>query len=405
MRRGVLLLSLLVFLLAFAHVFSAPSTPTWWIVDRDFATIAISLDFQAAESGWIVGGSSSLLPLTLHTNDGGQTLQDSGIENVTEGALMSVRFAPDGLNGVAGSLGFFGLICGAYTNNGMNWTKTHEGKDLICASQGASVPDSNTFILVGQWTSAKQPQGDGVQISLDAGQTWTGYDWNMGTESRYAYFLSADLGYVSGGQWPEENQTDPFSIPKRISKHLVFTGNGVQYLPSKTKVAPTNPNDYQGVIAKATNGASTWEVLVNLTNAGLYFNQISCIDQNNCWAACEGNNITNGAVAAWIYATTNGWQTWSTQLYSEGASITSIMMLNSTFGWAAGAILPESAMSSSLEGTFWMTMDGSTWAPMGGSIKNFYPQDISVVDDMNAYAAGITDVGLSSLARYSIKSN
>jgi len=79
----------------------------WYIVDRDYATIAISLAFQSDTSGWIVGGSANLQPLTLHTNDGGATLQNAGIEGVEEGALMSVRFAPDGLNGVAGSLGFF----------------------------------------------------------------------------------------------------------------------------------------------------------------------------------------------------------------------------------------------------------------------------------------------------------
>jgi hypothetical protein len=316
---------------------------------------------------------------------------------------MSVRFAPDGQNGVAGSLGFFGLICGAYTNNGMNWTRTHEGEDLICASQGASVPDSNTFVLIGQWTSEKQPNGDGVQISTDAGATWTGQDWGMaGADSRYGTFLSQDLGYVTGGQWPG-NDTSAFSIPKKLSKHLVYTGKGIKFMPETKKMV--NPADYQGVIAKATSAASSWELLLNLTNDGLYFNQISCTDENTCWATCEGNNVTNGAVAAWIYATTDGWQTYETQLYFESGSLVPIQMVTPTFGWAAGAIIPEEGKEASLEGTFYMTTDGKTWTQQGGTLRGFYAMDLSVIDQNTAFAAGITDLGLSSLARYTSSSS
>jgi len=387
------------FLLLLVSSALGASSSGWTVVDKDYATIAIALAFQSDTSGWVVGGSSDLQPLTLHTNDAGATLQNAGIENVDEAALMSVRFAPDGMNGVAGSLGFFGLICGAYTNNGANWTKTHEGDDLICASQGAAVPDSNTFVLVGQWTSPKEPQGDGVQISTDAGQTWTGQDWNMGTESRYASFISQDLGFVTGGTWPEENQTDAFSYPKRITKHLLFTGKNIQFAPQTKKLSgPSAGNGYQAVIAQATSAASQWNLLVNLTNQGLYFNQISCLDSMNCWATAEGNNVTTGAVAAWIFATTDGWQTYETQLYFEGGSLVPIQMISPTFGWAGGALVPEDSRAS-LEGAFFKTTDGKTWT-QDGTIRGFYAMDISVVDQNNAFAAGITDVGLSSLARY-----
>jgi len=334
--------------------------------------------------------------LVLYTTDGGKNFTNMGVQNVSNAAFMSVRFAPDGKNGVAGALGFIGLICGAYTNDGQTWQKSHEGKDLICVGQGAAVPDPNTFVLVGQWVSAKEPTGDGVQISLDAGKSWTGQNWNMGTESRYANFISADLGYVTGGQWPESNSTDTFVVPKRLSKHLVYNGQNIQFVPdTKHQV---NSNLYQGVIAKATSGASQWQLLVNLTNQGLYFNQISCVDENNCWAVCEGNNMTNGAVAAWIYATTDGWQTWSVQYYFEGGSLITIQMISTTFGWAAGAAIPESS-AAELVGAFFKTTDGMTWT-LDGSPKGFYAMDLSVIDENYAYAAGVSSLGLSSLARY-----
>jgi len=262
------------------------------------------------------------------------------------------------------------------------------------------VPDSNTFILVGQWTSPREPQGNGVQISTDAGLTWTGQDWNMTTDARYASFVSQDLGYVTGGQWPQnqnENQ-DAFSYPKRISKHLVFTGKNVQFDPQPKGKA--NPGKgYRGIIAKASSGASQWDMLVSLKNTGVYFNQISCTDSLTCWATCEGNNITNGAVAAWIYATTDGWQTYETQLYFEGGSLVPIQMISPTFGWAGGATIPEEGRAG-LEAAFYKTTDGKTWTSEG-SIAGFYAMDLSIVDQNNAFAAGVTDLGLSSLARYS----
>jgi hypothetical protein len=299
-------------------------------------------------------------------------------------------------------LGFVGLICGAYTNDGQNWQQTHEGKDLICVAQGSAAPDPNTMVLVGQWVSLKDPQGDGVQISTDAGKTWIGQNWPAGTSSRYAEFISADFGYVTGGQWPDENSTDTFVLPKRLSKHLTYNGRNIQFVPD-TKVYTHVPNantiGYQGVIALATSAASSWQVLVNLTNQGLYFNQISCFDQNNCWAVCEGNNITNGAVAAWIYATNDGWKTMSVQYYFEGGSLITIQMISATFGWAGGAFIPSSGSRAELVGAFFVTTDGMTWT-LNGNPKGFYAMDLSVIDENYAYSAGLSELGLSSLARY-----
>jgi photosystem II stability/assembly factor-like uncharacterized protein len=341
--------------------------------------------------------------LVLYTTDGGRNFTNVGVANVSNAAFMTVRFAPDGQNGIAGALGFVGLICGAYTNDGQNWQQTHEGKDLICVAQGAAAPDPNTMVLIGQWVSLKDPQGDGVQISTDAGKTWVGQNWNMGTSSRYAEFLSADLGYVTGGQWPEDNSTDTFVLPKRLSKHLVYNGRNIQFVPDTKPYKHQVKNGYeeigyQAVIAKATSGASSWQVLVNLTNQGIYFNQISCVDENNCWAVGEGNNITNGAVAAWIYATTDGWQTYNVQYYFEGGSLIAIQMITSTFGWATGAFIPESS-AAEMVGAFYQTTDGMTWT-LNGNPKGFYGMDLSVIDENYAYSAGLSQVGLSSLARY-----
>jgi len=191
------------------------------------------------------------------------------------------------------------------------------------------------------------------------------------------------------------------TLPRRLSRHLEFDGQRVRRIRHpKTGVIPPG---YQGIIAMATAEASTFTTLVNLTNQGLYFNQISCVDQNNCWATCEGQNVTTGATYAWIYNTNNGWKNWTTQLYFEGGSLTSIMMLNANFGIAGGAYLGDSPIAAAPKGTFFQTTDGQTWTPMN-QLNDFYAMDISVVDQNTAFSSGLTELGLSSFARYSTAS-
>jgi len=311
-----------------------------------------------------------------------------------------VRMA-DATNGVAGSLGFFGLICGSYTNDGKEWVKSHEGTDLICAAQGAAAPDPQTFILVGQWASPRQPNGDGVQISLDAGATWKGEDWNQGTSARYASFLSKDFGYVTGGQWPENNSDILLSSSRQLTRRLRFNGKNVE-LTSRDSIIEAG---WQGIIAKATTAATTWTTMVNLTNQVddmmLYFNQISCTDENTCWAVGEGINTTTNNDASWIFATSDGWQTWDRQLDFQSGSLNAIQMLNATYGWAAGALITQNGEEPlGLKGAFYQTMDGKTWN-LAGTLMDFYAFDLSMIDEFNGFSAGISIVGLSSLARYS----
>jgi len=77
-------------------------------------------------------------------------------------------------------------------------------------------------------------------------------------------------------------------------------------------------------------------------------------------------------------------------------------MLSATYGVAGGALLPTQE-GRRVEATFFVTNDGQTWSQQGSTIAGFVPMDISVIDDSNAFAAGITEVGLSSLARWAVQ--
>lgn len=384
---------------------------TWTVVDNDYATIAMAVSFLGPTTGWVAGGSGSLQPLLLYTTDAGKTFNNSGIADSSTGAFLAISMA-NANNGIAGSLGFFGLPCGAYTNDGKTWYKTHEGKDIFCAAQDAAATDGgNTMMIIGEWSDPTNFAGNGVQVSLDAGKTWNGHNWNQGTDARYGWFASKDQGYVAGGMWPATSSQGARKISSLfgarpsypISRHLHYDGRRMNVVRSEaTKaVGDVDVSGYQAIIAYATNSASQYNTVLNLTGQGVYFNQISCVDVNTCWAVAEGTNKTNGYDAAYVYFTNNGWKTFSTQLYVEGGSLAAITMLNSTFGWAGGALVQSTSDSpdAASYGQFWLTTDGKTWT-LNQEIRNFYVFDISVIDGANAYAAGVTNLGLSSLARF-----
>eukprot|EP01095_Lingulamoeba_sp_RSL-Kostka_P007959 TRINITY_DN25_c2_g1_i1.p1 TRINITY_DN25_c2_g1~~TRINITY_DN25_c2_g1_i1.p1 ORF type:complete len:404 (+),score=196.09 TRINITY_DN25_c2_g1_i1:35-1213(+) len=374
---------------------------SWNVVDKDYATIAMSTSFVAPSTGYIGGGSASLQPLVYYTTTAGQNLTNLGIADSNLGALLALRMASP-TAGVAGGLGFFGLPCGAYTLDGKTWNKTHDGENIVCAFQGVDAVDTNTMVLIGSWANVLDLDGNGVQISNDGGKTWSSHNWGYAVSARYGSFQSKDQGFVVGGDFPT---TDSSSLKERIShrltQHLTHTGSNVVYKKYEPR-ADEPPAGYSGIIAQGTNGGSDWNLLVNITEQGLYFNQISCTDANNCWACAEGINKTNAEPWAWIYHTSNGWKSYDIQLSVPGGSLVTIDMLSPTFGWAGGALLDSSA-DASYEGQFWQTKDGKTWT-LYQQIGNFYVFDLSVVDEGHAYAAGTTPIGLSSFASFEASS-
>lgn len=51
----------------------------------------------------------------------------------------------------------------------------------------------------------------------------------------------------------------------------------------------TEIDGYSAFISLVTKEGSDWQLLVNITGQGFYFNEISCIDENNCWYVNNGN--------------------------------------------------------------------------------------------------------------------
>jgi len=274
----------------------------------------------------------------------------------------------------------------------------------LCAFQAAQAVDSQTFVLTGPWATPGDFQGNGIQLSTDGGNTWSLNNWNQGTvPARYSAFISATTGYVSGGSWPGTSSVA--ELPKRmrlannrfrINRFFTHDGFTARYDPEPLQ----DDLGYTAIIAKTTNGGKSFQTVVNMTGQGIYFNEITCTDVNTCWVVGEGSDTSNAAVA-WIYGTTDGFQTIQKLYTFPSGSLITISMVNSTYGWAGGAAMPSSdEPTEKMDGQAFLTTNGGkTWTP-SNQLKNFYFTQISAVDGNNAYGAGITPIGLSSLARY-----
>jgi len=385
------------FLLGLLCCFAAAD---WTIVQNHYETIALSTSFVNATDGWVTGGTASLDPLFLYTTNGGQNFTNDGLSDSNVGAFLSIRVA--GKWGVAGGFGLFGTPCGAYSTDGKTWSTMQEaGLSIVCALQGCSaVDDGRTGVLVGVWSHFPDLNGNGVKITTDSGRRWEQHNSNTGAGCRYGDFLSKDMGYVTSGTFPtttdsifeyEAGEVTRYHLSRFISLNVKTGRYEIDTNPSLAT------DGYSGLISLVKDEGRTWTTLVNITNNGFYFNEISCVDQNNCWAVTEGVN-TQGPVGQ-VYHTTDGWSTYDVQFTFQNGALSAIQMVTATEGWIAGALLAGD-VSGSFDGQFYYTTDGGNTWTMDSSLKNFFPMDISVPDATHAYSSGISPAGLSSFAAY-----
>jgi photosystem II stability/assembly factor-like uncharacterized protein len=94
----------------------------------------------------------------------------------------------------------------------------------------------------------------------------------------------------------------------------------------------------QAVITKSTDGGATWQV--QYKNIGqFYMNDISCADDNTCYAAAEGYSDDGGVDGARMFVTHDGGATWTNQIVDNGfeASIMRVHAVSAMEAWAGGS--------------------------------------------------------------------
>jgi len=390
----------------------------WSYIDHDYEFRAAGVSFYNDTAGWMAGMKYfGYDPLLLHTTDGGKTYNNDPYISAPHGGFVTVDFEDEN-HGLAAGLMFFGLSpCAVMTTNGQNWTTVKGGREFICTSQSTEVLSSGQgYAMAAQWMELFDLQGDGLQISTDGGQTWNSRNWNQGTEARYLSCVTPTTCFVAGGTWafPTSPENREFLRRRKNGEHVPHyylnhhtkiesDGEFVEILDYEFPTTPgpiekTNLTEFKAIVAMTTDGGKSWELLLNASGLGLYFNQISCPDADHCWVVGSGVvGEYNSTRAAWIYATSDGGQTWTQQLHWNGFSLIDIHMVDTSFGWAAGT---QMLTKTDWQGVFLLTTDGGqTWTP-NGSIHKFSPLNLSVVDTNYAYAAGFSTPDFSSLAGY-----
>lgn len=245
-------------------------------------------------------------------------------------------------------------------------------------------------------------------MTTDGGRRWKQHNSHLNQVGcRYGDFLSKNMGYVTAGTFPTTTDSKlgfEFDKAGNVAKYHLSQYVRYDFATGTYDVSferRDNPilSGYSGIISAVTNEGSDWKTLVNITGQGFYFNEISCVDENNCWAVTEGVDATGGGTAS-IYHTSDGWSSYEVQFTVPGGALTAIEMVTTTHGWAAGALVSGSGVTGTFDAQFWYTTDGGQNWTLDSEIKNFFPQDISVPDATHAYASGLIPAGLSSFAAY-----
>ncbi len=101
-------------------------------------------------------------------------------------------------------------------------------------------------------------------------------------------------------------------------------------------VDPEDP--YIAVITKSTDGGATWQV--QYQNIGqFYMNDISCADENTCYAAAEGYSDDGGVDGARMFVTHDGGATWTNQIVDKAAeaSVLRVHAVSAMEAWGGGS--------------------------------------------------------------------
>jgi photosystem II stability/assembly factor-like uncharacterized protein len=177
---------------------------TWntkYIVDSTSLYSIFCLDSNTL---WLAGGSyKNWLAATYYTTNGGDTWTEKLLEIRT--AIFRIFF----INADTG-IAVGGMCVGCYhvkpdsggyilrtTNGGETWTILEHYEDLI-GLNGVFFTDANTGTVVGT--------GGTILRTTDGGDTWIDQSNETWPELWDVFFISADTGFVVGGNWSAHNK-------------------------------------------------------------------------------------------------------------------------------------------------------------------------------------------------------
>ena len=227
---------------------------TWTTVYSKAEQRLYAVDFGDANTGVVVGASG----LILRTTDGGATW---GTSTFTVADLKSVDFIDANTAFITGSLG----VVAKSTSGGAGWT-------LISYASGATIHsgdfiDANTGIVVSDYGH--------IRMTTDSGRTWTGLDIGTLLHIHGIEFIDANNMFAS----PEGRFYKSANGGATWTSLLPGTAAyGVDFIDANNGIVVGSA----GVIAKTTDGGTTWTKLTY--DPPKYLFSVDFIDANNAIA-------------------------------------------------------------------------------------------------------------------------
>ena len=311
-----------------------------------------------------------------------------------EPSLMLLGIAMgDKSHGVAGGVEV-GIGGTYYTRNGRFFNESLEIG--VVTTQALYSMGTEKYAYVGDYDGHM-----GAAVSVDGGITFKGKWWPKGfapeAPARYGAFPSSEVMYVTGGTWPQQNNTPPTTV--HLSSRLRFNRQSSKF---ERGTLQNTTGQYAALISKSSDGGQTWEK--QLTSTGeFYFNGISCASETVCMAVGEGFS-TDGSTSpgARVYKTEDGknWKLIYTYGTATHGSVMDVKMLSSTEAWI-GTTFSAGTFNSGAE--FLHTIDGGktfTISPKISAVGEV--MSMSFINSTTAYAAAVTVEQVSTVLAYGI---
>eukprot|EP00742_Colponemidia_sp_Colp-10_P018778 GILJ01021726.1.p1 GENE.GILJ01021726.1~~GILJ01021726.1.p1 ORF type:complete len:422 (-),score=70.64 GILJ01021726.1:216-1481(-) len=224
--------------------------------------------------------------------------------------------------------------------------------------------------------------------------------------ARYSSFGGANpnVVYQTFGNWPSNTNSNAKSSKRyRVDPDAEPVPKAL--LPTRVQRGLDSQNcSYNAGITKSIDGGKTWAAVYANTQ-DYYFNQIDCVDEENC-VVVGGSywNATGPTTGGRIYTTHNGGSSWnlvyhtpSNATYTNSLLSVRFSKVNSSQVWVGGA----QELNGNPLGVMLRSSDmGDTWERFETLDYVAEVVDMTFTSDGNAFAAALTEFQDSTILRY-----
>ena len=351
-----------------------------WATTPGYAGYDVEAQFLDANTGWVLGRSSSS-PFVRYTTDGGSSwtyvdLTSFGLVD----AMKALSFS-DANNGVI--VGRNGALART-ADGGATWVPLSE---YPVERTGTETTDITCIDFMDSSNGIAAGYNKRYWLTDNGGQSWSAYEFPAGGGTDAVEFPTASVGYALS-----QNSGQTLAVMKSTNGGADFSTlahplDDTYY--ARDLVAPTTQvvwavgayedasNDQWAWVMRSSDGGSTFATQT-IDISGPVSGEMSTIfalDANTAWIAGEVEDI---------YYTTDGGATWTAQTNPSGITINDMHFVDANNGWAVGR-------SWSGTGILQTTDAGANWSAV--DLSGLEPSDLNLTsvlfsDSQNGVAVG-----------------